>query len=69
MSKLEAVENQVKQLDPQELKSFRQWFAGLDAEIWDRQFEADTESGRLDKAADQALRDYEAGNRRSCDLS
>jgi hypothetical protein len=61
MSKLEAAENQVKQLDPQELKSFRQWFAEFDAELWDQQFESDVHNGKLDKFAERALHDYEAG--------
>jgi hypothetical protein len=61
MSRLEAIENQVKELDSRELESFRQWFAEFDAEIWDRQFESDVESGRLDQAAERVLRDHDAG--------
>jgi len=61
MSKLEIIEAQLKQLNTDELRSFRQWFAEFDAEAWDRQFESDAQSGRLDKLAEQALRDYESG--------
>ena len=66
VSKVEAIEAQVKRLDADELRAFREWYAEFDAEIWDRQFESDVESGRLDKAAERALRDYEAG--KSTDL-
>jgi len=61
MSKLENIEGQVKQLTPEELRAFRDWFNSFDAEAWDAQFESDVQSGKLDKFADQALRDYEAG--------
>ncbi|HEY5270634.1 MAG TPA: hypothetical protein VII97_09880 [Anaerolineales bacterium] len=33
----------------------------FDAQVWDKQFEADAESGKLDKIAEQALNDYRAG--------
>ena len=61
MSKLENIEGQVKQLSPEELRAFRDWFNAFDSEAWDAQFESDVKSGKLDKFADQALRDYEAG--------
>lgn len=61
MSRLEGVERQVRGLTPEELTSFRTWFAEFDAEAWDRQLEVDVERGKLDKLAEQALRDYESG--------
>lgn len=61
MSRLENIEGQVKQLTPQELRAFRDWFLQFDAEAWDAQFESDVKSGKLDRFADQALRDYEGG--------
>jgi hypothetical protein len=35
--------------------------AELDAEIWDRQFEADVQSGKLDELAECAVRDHASG--------
>jgi hypothetical protein len=61
MSRVESIEAQLKQLTPEELRAFRDWFVEFDAEVWDRQFESDGKSGKLDALAEQALRDYEAG--------
>ena len=40
---------------------FRSWFEEFDAEAWDRQFEQDVASGRLDALADVALRNLQEG--------
>jgi hypothetical protein len=32
-----------------------------DADVWDRQFEADVAAGRLEQLAERALRDHQAG--------
>ena len=61
MSRVEGIEGQVKQLSAEELRAFRDWFVGFDAEAWDQQIEADVKGGRLDELADRALRDYRAG--------
>jgi len=66
MSRVASIESQVKDLSPEELAAFREWFAQFDAEAWDRKFEADAKSGKLDSLAERALRDHEAG--RSTDL-
>jgi len=60
-SRLEDVENQVKGLSAEELKSFRNWFANFDGEIWDAQIAADVRSGKLRSLAEKALRDHEDG--------
>jgi hypothetical protein len=61
MSRVERIEGQIKELTSEELQSLRDWFAEYDAQIWDRQFEADAQSGKLDRLAEDALRDHEAG--------
>jgi len=61
MSKIENLEKQIRQLSPEELADFRRWYAEFDAELWDRQFEADVKAGKLDSLADQALRAHAAG--------
>lgn len=45
MSRVEAIESQLKQLDTDELRAFREWFAEFDAEVWDRKFESDVQNG------------------------
>ena len=39
----------------------RAWFAAFDAKAWDRQFEKDVASGRLDKIGQKALEDLKKG--------
>ncbi len=61
MSQLENIESGVREPSPEELAEFRAWFAQFDAEVWDRQFEGDVRNGKLDKLAERALRDHDAG--------
>ena len=61
MSRVEHIEGQVKRLDLDELKAFRDWFAQYDAEAWDDQIEADAKNGKLRSLAERALRDHESG--------
>jgi hypothetical protein len=58
---VQQLEQAVRQLSPEELASFRIWFAQFDAEVWDRQIEADVLAGRLDQLADEALQDLREG--------
>ena len=62
MSTIREIERAVSQLSPEELVRFREWFDGFDAEVWDRQFDQDAKSGKLDRLADQAIADLRAGN-------
>ena len=61
MSKVENLEKQIQQLSPEELAEFRRWYAEFDADLWDRQFELDAKSGKLDALAEKALRAHAAG--------
>ena len=63
MTKLARIIRQVSQLDNNELATFRAWFSEFDATQWDRQFEADAVSGRLDSIADAALAHHAARRR------
>jgi hypothetical protein len=58
------IEQAVSQLPPKELAHFREWFEEFDAKIWDRQFEEDARSGKLDQLAHQAIVDFDAGKYR-----
>ena len=66
MGQLQDIESRVKELTAAELAAFREWFAHFDAEVWDRQFEADAKSGKLENLAERALRDHDF--RHSTDL-
>jgi hypothetical protein len=61
MSKVEAIEEQIEKLSPDELAAFRRWYAAFDAEVWDRQFETDVRAGKLDTLAEKALRAHTSG--------
>jgi hypothetical protein len=51
----------VSRLSPEQLASFRKWFDEFDAKAWDKQFELDAMSGKLDELASQATSDFRAG--------
>ena len=62
MTKIEKIEEAIRTLSPDELAKLRKWFRELDADVWDREIEADARSGKLDDAADEALRAHRAGH-------
>lgn len=61
MSTIQEIESAVSNLSQKELAAFRQWFAGFDAEAWDKQLEDDIRAGKLDALAEEALRDLREG--------
>jgi hypothetical protein len=61
MDRVERLEKQIAELNPSELRALRQWFDRYDAEVWDREIETDSKSGKLSRLADRALRDHLAG--------
>jgi hypothetical protein len=61
MSSIQEIQSAVSKLSPEELAKFRDWFSEFDAEEWDHQFEQDVAAGRLDKLAEEALRDLRDG--------
>ena len=64
MSKLEQIEKSVAELSPEELKAFAAWFEALQADLWDKQIEADAKAGRLDKLIAEARAEIAAGKLR-----
>ena len=58
------IEQAITQLSPQDYSRLREWFEEFDAQEWDEQIERDAKSGKLDKIAEQALKDYRAGKAR-----
>jgi hypothetical protein len=62
MSTMIEVEEAVKHLSPTDLNRFREWFSQFEAEDWDQQFERDARTGRLDRLAEKAIVDYNAGH-------
>ncbi len=61
MRKIEEIENAVASLPVEEYRQFREWFLERDWAQWDKQIEADSESGKLDFLVKEAM---EEKNRR-----
>lgn len=61
MSDLKEIERAVSQLPVEDLAVFREWFAKFDAEQWDKQFENDVATGKLDGLAKRALQHLKEG--------
>jgi hypothetical protein len=61
MLTIQEIEQAVLKLSSEEIARFREWFDELDAQIWDRQFEIDVKSGKLDDLANQAIADFQSG--------
>ena len=61
MTKVQRLEQEIKQLSPSELAAFRKWFDEYDAVEWDKQIEQDAIACKLDKLAEKALADHKAG--------
>ncbi len=64
MTKLEKIEQDIATLTPGEVAKLAEWLAEFQADLWDKQIEADAKAGRLDKLAEQALADHKAGKTR-----
>ena len=61
MSTVKDLENAVIQLTPEQYVAFRKWFEEYESNLWDSQIEADARAGKLDKFAQEAVAEFEAG--------
>lgn len=61
MTKVEQIESDVQKLSREELDAFRQWFEEYEAQAWDEKIKADMLAGKLDRLAEEALADHQAG--------
>jgi hypothetical protein len=61
MTKVQAIEEQIKTLSPGELAELRDWLLEHDWAEWDRQIERDSAAGKLDKLFTKARADHAAG--------
>jgi len=55
------IAKEVAGLPKAQLKEFRAWFEEFDASEWDKQFEEDVASGKLDNIANRAVSDFKKG--------
>lgn len=61
MITVQEIEAAVARLPGSDFDRFREWFVKFDAAAWDREFEKDARSGKLDHLADQVLDDLARG--------
>ena len=64
MTLLDSFKRFIRNLAPHDYSSFREWFLGYEADLWDRRIEKDALSGRLDGLAEEAVKAYNSGNTR-----
>ena len=58
---IEDLERAVAALPPEKFAEFRDWFDSFDAVRFDQKIERDAKTGKLDRLAEQALADLNAG--------
>ena len=62
MAKVKELEKEITNLSPEEYKELRDWLEEYESEQWDKQFEDDVASGKLDALAKEAIQEYKSGN-------
>ena len=55
---VQQIKREVAGLPKVQLKEFRSWFEEFDASEWDKRFEKDVASGKLDDIANRAVSDF-----------
>ena len=55
------IEVAVERLSPADLQAFTNWFEEFQADLWDKQFEADVKAGKLDHLGKAVDQQFEAG--------
>ena len=64
MTRIEEIENAVASLPVDEYRQFREWFLERDWVQWDKQIQADSQSGKLDFLVKEAMEEKNIGNLR-----
>jgi hypothetical protein len=54
MTKVELIEKEIEALPEEDFAQLREWFSGKDWNIWDKEIESDSDSGRLDFLINEA---------------
>ncbi len=65
MSTLQEIEQAIDQLPRNQAFKLSEWLDRRLNNEWDEQFESDVKAGRLDKVAQEALKEHRAGNSKS----
>lgn len=61
MTKLEQIQSNIEKLSAEEIAKLREWLDELDARLFDEKIERDAKAGKLDRLADEARANMNAG--------
>ena len=61
MSTLVEIEAAIERLPNMDFRQLHEWIADRDQQLWDKKLEADVAAGRLDRFAQEAIADFQAG--------
>jgi hypothetical protein len=61
MHNVDDLQKEITSLPAADFSRFRTWFLEYDAQNWDKQFENDVNSGKLEKFASDALKELKNG--------
>lgn len=64
MTTVAEIEAAILKLSKEELRRLADWFHELDQAAWDEQIERDAQSGKLDRLAEEALKEHRSGRTR-----
>ena len=64
MSEVEQLEQRIRKLSPDEFARLRTWFLEFEAQVWDREIEADLKAGKLKGLITEALAEFREGKAR-----
>jgi hypothetical protein len=64
MTRIEEIENAVASLPVDEYRQFRDWFLERDWAQWDKQIQADSDSGKLDILVKEVMEEKNRGDLR-----
>ena len=65
MTSVDQIEKAILQLAPQDFRQLSAWIAELDQQRWDEQLARDVAAGKLDRLAEEAICDFQAGRFRT----
>ncbi len=60
-TQVEEIKSAITLLPRSDLIDLVEWFRSFEAQVWDAQIEEDIRAGKLDRLAEDALADFEAG--------
>ena len=58
MTMVMKIEEEIKSLPKSEFSKLKEWFLEYDSKMWDKEILRDSQMGKLDNLAQQAIEDY-----------